>query len=72
MTSHTAPIASKPVSKRTAQFGLAAAVLLFVACLAVLILGARNASAADGFSAPILPTAVDGHAVQPSVLPAVR
>ena len=70
MTSHTPP---KPVSKRTAQFGLAAAVLLFVACLAVLILGAQNASAADGFSAPISQAAVNGHAIDGhAVLPAVR
>lgn len=39
-------------SKRSAQAGLAAAVLLLIACLIVLILGAREARAADQSDAP--------------------
>ena len=46
----------QPTSRRSAQAGLLAAILLFVACLVVLILGSRDVKAAplghDSAAAP--------------------
>ena len=39
--------ADTAISKRSAQAGLAAAIVLLIACLIVLILGGREARAAD-------------------------
>ena len=48
----------QPTSRRSAQAGLLAAILLFVACLIVLILGSRDVKAAPpdtrSISAPAL------------------